>query len=233
MHQASSQAAASTLIAEYMRDATGLGQHVDVALQSSMPLTLMASMPEYHAIKQMRQPRVGDGHMSALNGMFATADGYADIRFRGRPGQWSAVVEWLKSEGMVEDLEDEKYRDPATRRQDDVYRHIDEVFQKFIRKFPKEEAVEITQRKGLETGAVYTAEDIVNDPQLEARQFFVELEHEELKQSFKYPGGPYTMRRRRGDCADALRCSASTTARSTWASSGSARLSWQRCAPRT
>jgi crotonobetainyl-CoA:carnitine CoA-transferase CaiB-like acyl-CoA transferase len=194
MHQASGEAAGATLIAEYMRESTGVGQHVDVSVQASVPLCLMASMPEYFVTGQQRQPRVGDGHMSALNGMFATADGYADIRFRGRPGQWASVVEWLKSEGMQEDLEDEKYRDPALRRQEDVYRHIDDVFQKFIRRFPKEEAVEITQRKGLETGAVYTAEDIFKDPQLAARNFFVEIEHPELHRSFTYPGGPYTLK---------------------------------------
>jgi crotonobetainyl-CoA:carnitine CoA-transferase CaiB-like acyl-CoA transferase len=193
MHQASGEAAGATLIAEYAREETGVGQHVDVAVQSCVPLSLMASMPEYFVTGSQRQPRVGDGHRSALNGMFACSDGYADIRFRGRPGQWAAIVEWLKSEGMVEDLEDEKYRDPQTRLQEEVYRHIDEVFQRFIIRYPKEEAVDITQRKGLETGAVHTAEDIVNDPQLEARNFFVELEHKELGRSFTYPGGPYTL----------------------------------------
>jgi benzylsuccinate CoA-transferase BbsE subunit len=194
MHQAGAEAAGATLIAEYAREASGQGQHVDVSVQACMPLTLMCSMPEYFATGVQRQPRVGDGHFSALNGMFATSDGYADIRFRGRPGQWKAFVDWLDAEGMVEDLKDEKYADPVARRQPEMYQHIDEIFAKFIRRFPKEEAVEITQRKGFETGAVFTAEDIVNDPQLAARGFFVEVDHPELAQSFKYPGGPYTLK---------------------------------------
>lgn len=191
MHQASAEAAAATLIAEQFRDLTGEGQHVDVAVQGTMPLTLMASMPEYFVTGVQRQPRVGDGHMSALNGMFACSDGYADFRFRGRPGHWDSLVAWLDSEGMAEDLKDLKYRDPELRRQTEIYRHIDEVFQRFIVRFNREDAMELAQRKQIETGAVYSAEDILKDPQLQARHFFSELEHDNLGRSFLYQGGPY------------------------------------------
>lgn len=193
MHQASAEAAAATLIALEFRERTGEGQHVDVSVQASMPLTLMASMPEYYALGVLRQPRVGDFHGSALNGMFACSDGYADFRFRGRPGQWSNIVAWLDSEGMAEDLGEERWRDPEVRREPESYRHIDEVFQRFIVRFTREEAMDQAQRRGIEVGAVYTAEDILRDPQLQARHFFVEIEHEELGRSFLYPGGPYTL----------------------------------------
>jgi crotonobetainyl-CoA:carnitine CoA-transferase CaiB-like acyl-CoA transferase len=191
MHQASAEAAAATLIAEQYRDLTGEGQHVDVSVQGTMPLTLMASMPEYFVTGVQRQPRVGNGHMSALNGMFECSDGYADFRFRGRPGHWEGLVAWLDSEGMAEDLREPQWADPEFRRAPEHYRHIDDVFQRFIKRFSREEAMELAQRKGIETGAVYTAEDLLRDPQLQARSFFRELEHDNLERSFLYPGGPY------------------------------------------
>jgi len=166
---------------------------VDVSVQASMPLTLMASMPEYYALGTNRKPRVGNFHGSALNGMFACADGYADFRFRARPGQWSRIVAWFASEGMADDLEDPKYQDNSYRRQTEVYEHIDDVFQRFIVRYNREEAMELCQRKGLEVGAVYTAEDILADPQLEARNFFVDVEHEQIGRTIRYPGGPYTL----------------------------------------
>jgi crotonobetainyl-CoA:carnitine CoA-transferase CaiB-like acyl-CoA transferase len=153
----------------------------------------MASMPEYYALGVLRQPRVGDFHGSALNGMFACSDGYADFRFRGRPQQWNGLVKWLDSHGMADDLGEERWRDNAFRRQTENYRHIDEVFQRFIVRFTREEAMDTAQRNGLEVGAVYTAEDILKDPQLQLRQFFVDLDHEELGRSFQYPGGPYAL----------------------------------------
>ena len=195
MHQASAEGAAGTLIALEWREATGEGQQVDVSVQACMPLTLMTSMPEYHRMGRLRQPRVGNFHGSALNGMFACADGYADFRFRGRPGQWERVVDWLKSEGMQDDLEDEKYRDPVLRREKEIFEHVDDVFQKFIVRYNREDAMDMSQRKGLEVGAVYTAEDILNDPQLKARDFFVQVEHDNWGKTFSYPGGPYTLSR--------------------------------------
>ncbi|HZT05611.1 MAG TPA: CoA transferase [Chloroflexota bacterium] len=193
MHQASAEGAAGALLALEFRELTGRGQQVDVSVQACMPLTLMASMPEYHRLGVLRQPRVGNFHGSALNGMFACSDGYADFRFRGRPGQWTNLVEWLASEGMAEDLEDEKYRDAVFRRQKEVYEHIDEVFQRFIVRYTREEAMDLSQRKGLEVGAVYTAEDILADPQLQERGFFVDVPNEHLGRTFRYPGGPYTL----------------------------------------
>ena len=193
LHQASAEAAAATLIALEMREQTGEGQHVDVSVQACMPLTLMASMPEYYTLGVLRQPRVGDFHGSALNGMFQCSDGYADFRFRGRPGQWERIVAWMDAAGMAEDLGDERYKDPVLRRQTEVYQHVDEVFQRFILRFTREEAMDTAQRQGIEVGAVYTVEDMLRDPQLEARQFFVEVEHENLGRSFVYPGPPFVM----------------------------------------
>ena len=53
--------------------------------------------------------------------------------------------------------------------------------------------MDLCQRNAVEAGAVYTAEDLLRDPQLQARDFFVDVEHPELGRSFAYPGGPYTL----------------------------------------
>jgi crotonobetainyl-CoA:carnitine CoA-transferase CaiB-like acyl-CoA transferase len=193
MHQASAEAVAGTLLALEYREQTGEGQQVDVSVQASLPLTLMVAMPEFYATGALRQPRVGDGHPSALNGMFAVRDGYIDIRFRGRPAQWEQLVGWMDSKGMAGDLGDEQWRDPAHRRDADNARHIDELFQQFILQFDREDAMDLCQRNAVEAGAVYTAEDLLRDPQLQARDFFVDVEHPDLGTSITYPGGPYTL----------------------------------------
>jgi benzylsuccinate CoA-transferase BbsE subunit len=193
LHQASAEAAAATLLALEMREQTGEGEHVDVSVQACMPLTLMASMPEYFALGVQRDPRVGDFHGSALNGMFQCSDGYADFRFRGRPGAWDRFVGWLDSAGMAEDLGEDRFKDPAYRRQTEVYQHIDDVFQSFIVRLSREEAMDTAQRQGMESGAVYTVEDMLREPQLEARHFFVEVDHDDLRRSFIYPGPPFVM----------------------------------------
>jgi crotonobetainyl-CoA:carnitine CoA-transferase CaiB-like acyl-CoA transferase len=193
MHQASAEAAAGALIALYAAEETGRGQHVDVSTQACMPMTLMTSVLDFYLTGARRLPRVGNRLMRPLNGMFACKDGYVDFRFRGRPGQWQRLVAWLDSAGMAEDLGDECWSDHAYRDEPEHTRHINDTFQRFLMRFTKEEAMDIGQRGGYEVGAVYTAEDILHDPQLETRRFWVELEHQELGRSFRYPGGPYVM----------------------------------------
>lgn len=192
MHQASAEAAAATLVAIEALEQTGQGQHVDASLQGGLPLSLMASIAEFHATGQQRT-RLGDYHPGPLNGMFACSDGHADFRFRARPGRWERIVAWLDSVGLAEDLGEERWRETAYRRQPENQRHIDQVFQHFIVRFTREEAMDVGQRTGIEVGAVYTAEDLLHDPQLEARQFFQPLEHEDLGRSFLYPGAPYVL----------------------------------------
>jgi benzylsuccinate CoA-transferase BbsE subunit len=181
------------LLALEFREQTGEGQQVDVSVQACLPLTLMVSMPEFYATGALRQPRVGDGHPSALNGMFSVRDGYVDVRFRGRPTQWEQLIAWMDAKGMADDLLEECWRDPEYRREPENAHHIDEVFQRFLLQFDREEAMDTSQRNGVETGAVYTAEDLLRDPQLHARNFFVEVEHDELGKSFIYPGAPYSL----------------------------------------
>jgi len=193
LHQASTEAAAGVLIALEMREHTGTGQHLDVSVQACMPLTLMTSMPQYYTLGELRKPRVGDFHASALNGLFKCSDGYGDFRFGGRLGQWEGVVAWMDSARMAEDLGEERFKDPAYRREADVYHHIDEVFQRFIVRFTREEAVDAAQRLGMWSGAVHTVEDMLSDPQLAARNFFAEVEHDNLGRSFTYPGPPFMM----------------------------------------
>lgn len=190
MHQASTEAAAGTLVALEFREQTGQGQQVDASVQGSLPLSAMASLFEYYVTGRERA-RAGDYHPGPLNGMFACKDGYVDFRFRARPGRWDRIVAWMDSLGMAEDLGEERWRDTLYRGQPEHQRHVEEVFQRFILHFNREEAMDLAQRVGMEVGAVYAADDLLRDPQLQARQYFVEVEHQDLGRSFTYPGAPY------------------------------------------
>lgn len=193
MHQASAQAAAATLIAIETVDATGAGQHIDVSVQAAVPLTLMASMYDYYTTGAQREPRIGDTAVTPMNGLFRCRDGYVDIRFRGRPGEWERFVRWLEAAGMAEDLVDECWRDHAFRRRPENYRHIHEVFQRFVVHLSRDEAMDAAQRIGIVAGAVYDAADLLGEPQLQARGFFVEVEHDDLGRRFVDAGAPYRL----------------------------------------
>ena len=193
LHQASAQAAVGALIALEGSEDGGEGEHVDVSAQASMPLTLMASMFEFYATGVQRKPRVGPGHINAVNGLFECGDGFIDARFRGRPRNWEHLLDWMQSKDMAADLVEEQWADPAFRGRRENYLHIADVFQEFIKDVTREEAMELGHRHDLVVGAVNTAEDVVRDPQLVERDYFVELEHGDLRRTFVYPGAPYRL----------------------------------------
>jgi benzylsuccinate CoA-transferase BbsE subunit len=193
MHQASAEGAAAALIAFYAAEESGEGQHVDVSAQACMPMTLMTSVLDFYITGGRRQPRIGNRQARPLNGMFACRDGYVDFRFRGRPGQWERFVAWLDSAGMAEDLKEPRWLDRDFRDEAESTQHINDVCQRFLMGYTREEAMDLGQRGGYEVGAVYSADDILRDPQLEARHFWVDVEHEDLGRTFRYPGGPYAL----------------------------------------
>ncbi|HEX3244668.1 MAG TPA: CoA transferase [Chloroflexota bacterium] len=189
-HQVGGQAATGTLVALLARDATDAGQHVDVSIQASMPVCLLTRIPTFMATGDY-EGRGGDIHRSSLNGVFPCRDGYVDIRFRPRAGRWQRVLQWIVEAGMAQDLTDEKYVEFKYRSVPENAQHIDAVFREFFMTMGKEELMDTAQRNGFEVGAIYTAEDLLRDPQLVARRFFVDVEHQDLDRNLTYTGSPY------------------------------------------
>lgn len=54
---------------------------------------------------------------------------------------------------------------------------LDELVERWTRTQPAEDAVRLLQEAGVPAGIVQNAEDLADDPQLSAREFFVNLEH--------------------------------------------------------
>lgn len=189
-HQASLQASVGTLLALSDRDLTGMGQHVDVSMQQSLPLCLLVSSPHYFNTGEIRK-RTGDEHRSPVHGIFPCKDGFLD--FRSRDKDWESLISWLDSEGLAGDLKDEKWRDPMIRRKRESVQHIDDVFRTFLQNRMKIATYEDGQARGLEVGAVYTAEEVSKDKQLAARKFFIPVEHADLGHTLNYIGAPFRL----------------------------------------
>ena len=50
-----------------------------------------------------------------------------------------------------------------------------------------------SQQRGLAVGAIYSPDEVMDDPHFAARGFRVDVEHPELGRSFVYPGAPYRL----------------------------------------
>ena len=97
---------------------------------------------------------------------------------------------------MVEDLKDEKYQEVFRQRTlgatSPVSQHVSEVLHRFFASMPAEEGYHGAQACGMAMGIIRSPEETLHDPHFrEDREFFAELEHEELGQKVIYPGRPY------------------------------------------
>jgi crotonobetainyl-CoA:carnitine CoA-transferase CaiB-like acyl-CoA transferase len=172
------------LMAVYTRDVQGLGegQVVDVALYEVV-FSLMESMvPEYDVAGIVRE-RTG----AALPGItpsnsYCSSDGsYVAIG-----GNSDAIFKRLmRAIGRPELAEDPRYETNADRTEHAD--ELDELIEGWTRQHTSEEVFHTLEEVGVPVGPIYSVTDIVEDPQYQAREMFVEAEVEGIG-PVKMPG---------------------------------------------
>jgi len=182
-HIASIHATTATLIALYHRDITGEGQHIDVSMQQCVAHSLQWVPQMYDLQKRImvRSGRLGVPLQECKDGwtnFIALFD-------------WDLLVNWLKSGGGAADLDDDKFKDMDYQIRPEVRQHITEVTDAFTKSHDKRWVCEEGQNRGVIAIPCNNAKDVVENPQLVLRNYFVDVEHPELKDTLKYPGAPY------------------------------------------
>lgn len=194
---AGAEAAAGTVMALFHRGLTGRGQRVEVSAQQAltglgflapsiwdMNQRLLKRSGQFRsetiaAVKQRQVWRCKDGFIS-----FAIYGGETGARVN------QALVDWVDSEGMADDWlrsVDWKALDMATVTRD----FMDQVAERlgaFFLTHTKAEMLKGALERRLILLPVYDLGDILNDPQLQSRGYWMEVEHPELGRSLTYPG---------------------------------------------
>ncbi|MEX0800167.1 MAG: CoA transferase [Dehalococcoidia bacterium] len=206
-------AAAGTLTAVYHRDLHGEGQHLDVSMQEALSIAQENAMQAWDMLQNLRN-RNGERGMIPINvpgiGAYQCTDGHV-FGYVGTPGgaPWSELLKWLIDEGAAGDLAEEPYfdfcnnlnlrfltellRDRARLGEKiQMLAHVEEVLTRFIAARSKWDVYEGGQRRRLLIGIVSTPEDIVNNPQLQFRQWLTEVEQPGLG-TLRFPGPPYRL----------------------------------------
>ena len=191
-HIASHYAYIGILAALYHRDFTGEGQYIDVSVHEACSLTTEGAIAIYLSTGEVVLRHTGR-HASPDQSpviQHATNDGgWINTTRSGSnltPARLKILGEWMDSEGFSQDLLDEKFQDPAVVAQSD--QHFAAVLKNFFANMPLVEAYEGGQELNFPWGAVRTMGEIVGDPHLGDRDFFVSVEHPELGREFTYPG---------------------------------------------
>jgi crotonobetainyl-CoA:carnitine CoA-transferase CaiB-like acyl-CoA transferase len=207
------QAAQGILMALRVAERGGPGQQVEVSMQEALSLAQETAMQTWDMQKRNRV-RVGETRALPGFGTYRTADGYV-YSMVGVPGfgaPWTIMVDWMKLEGLAEDLAEPRWlelmsnmnmrelaaavTDPermAELRQ--KFEHVDDVLARFFAHFDKRYLYEEGQRRRLLMGPVNSTRDLVENPQLNARDWYRYVEHPELQESVLYPGPPFRLSR--------------------------------------
>jgi crotonobetainyl-CoA:carnitine CoA-transferase CaiB-like acyl-CoA transferase len=199
-------AAVGSLFAYYNAELTGEGQHVDVSLQESIVLALMNATetwnlhkvnvhhsgssqmigrrPPLTPLRQRRIFRCKDGFVAVLFGGGA---------FAGLTKSTKELVKLANEEGFALELKDfdwKKQYDLAQISQQEVV-SIEEKIGEFLVTKTKAELLKESLERKILVCPVCSIEDVAENPQLIARQFWVKAEHPHYKNSLvTYPGFP-------------------------------------------
>ena len=96
------------------------------------------------------------------------------------------LAAWIDEHGLASDLLDEKYRSPGVISENQS--HIRESFVNFLANLTRDEAYHGLQKRGSNTGAIRSPDEVMQDPHPEDRAFWTDVEYPELGKTFRHTG---------------------------------------------
>jgi benzylsuccinate CoA-transferase BbsE subunit len=191
-------AAVATLVALFNRETSGEGSWIDVSAQECVAQALEDSVPTYEMTGRIRR-RLGPEAAEAGSGVYACADGYVSM-IAGRVGTakaWRSLVEWLIEAGVpgALALREDRWSTIAYRQTAPAIEEFSGVFGRFTRARGRLDLYREAQRRGIALSPVNDISQLLEDPQLASRGFWVEVPEPELGREVTFPGPPYRLSR--------------------------------------
>jgi len=199
--QVNVQAAVGAMVALYARGVNGgMGQQVDASMQEAMANT-MDNSQQIWDIRQVNQSGPGIRRNTAgvlgPQYLYETADGWVtNLGLGGLLGpKGAALIDWLAESGEARGLDSHDWRArlAAGALSPEERNYVEIVLARFCKPRPKLALVAEAQRRGAGWAPVLSPREIVESEQLAARDYFVWVQHEDIGESFLYPGVPFRL----------------------------------------
>jgi crotonobetainyl-CoA:carnitine CoA-transferase CaiB-like acyl-CoA transferase len=188
LFSASLVAAATTMGAFYGSRYNGIGQHVDVSIMETQMGSVDRRAPSLIAYQycqdiNLRSPPAGYG-LELVPPFNPCADGYFNCTV--------GIVFWDRLVKMLGDpkFEDPRFNPPWT--DPGLKEEFDEMWIPWCMERNKGEIAKVMQDAEIVCTPINDAGDILADPQLSERKYFVEIDHPATGK-LKYPGAPFKM----------------------------------------
>ena len=173
----------SVVTALYHQRQTGQGQHIEAALLDGQVAALSYHATAYLATGVVPQ-RMGSGHPSLVPYQsFPAADGYFILGVANQ-GLWERFCAAIERPDLL--------ADPRFLTNDDRVAHraeCVELLSGIFRTRTVAEWVEVIERAGVPCGPINRVDDVVNNPQVQARNMIAQLSHPNVP-DLKIPNSP-------------------------------------------
>ena len=189
-------AALGSLVAHYHLETTGVGQYLDVSMQESVAWGTMNAAIFYELV-QVDLKRAGphrSGLSRALQRIAWPCKDGAVVFFTagGKPFARSnqTLVELMDKQGMADDFLksiDWESFDQGTMTQE-LHDAIESRYLRFFMLFTKAELHQMGSEHGIRISPMLGPKDLLEYSQLQARDYWQEVEHSELEPPLSYPG---------------------------------------------
>ncbi|MFN0145976.1 MAG: CaiB/BaiF CoA transferase family protein [Dehalococcoidia bacterium] len=200
--QVNTQAAVGAMIALYARGTNGgLGQHVDASMQEAVA-NAMDNAQQTWDIRRINNRGPGDRRMIAgavgPKYLYEASDGWVTCLAAGGlygPGA-NAIIDWLAESGEAAGLDGAGWRARLSALEPiapEELAHLEATLAAFCRTRPKEALVAEAQRRGAGWAPVFSPREVVESAQLAAREYWVAVTHDDLGETFIYPGAPWKL----------------------------------------
>jgi crotonobetainyl-CoA:carnitine CoA-transferase CaiB-like acyl-CoA transferase len=187
-HFAPSQYAAVAIVsALYYRDyVSGHGQYIDISMQETLNVYCSEATQEAGWVL-LGENVIRQGPTSRYNfpgGLYSCKDGWVGM-YVVRAKEWDALAQWMYEVTGDEEILEDKYKGGVLARYD-YMDTLEAKFLDFTGYFTARELFHEGQKRGIPVLPVNSIADLLVDPQLASRGFWVELDHP-IVGAMKYP----------------------------------------------
>jgi crotonobetainyl-CoA:carnitine CoA-transferase CaiB-like acyl-CoA transferase len=187
-------AALGTVIAHFYREITDEGQQVDVSLQGVVASRTFTNLVMWEFTKRLikRSGSVRKIGPRATRWIWQCKDGYVFWAFM--PGRFGApanraLSKWIDEDGLenpLNNIPDWDELDISLISREEIATY-EEAMARFFMNHTKREIAEEGLKRGINAASVDSPADVLENRQLEARGYWVDLEHPESNSTLMYP----------------------------------------------
>jgi benzylsuccinate CoA-transferase BbsE subunit len=188
-------AAVATSVALMDAEAEGNGHLIDVSAQECIAHSLQNALQVYDLERRVSH-RGGEGTRDASEDIFACKDGTVFLAAPpGSSSSWVSLNTWLKEcdDPAAAEFAEPRWLDRRWRNTAEAKQIFRRYFEAFIATRTRQELLQESLKRRVVLAPVNRVSDVLDDPQLAYRNYFVQVAEAGSDRHITFPGAPYKL----------------------------------------